>query len=203
MFKTRALLSVAATITAMFAILTPAAHATASACDPALVAPAGSLIGKLWRSNGGPASVYGCPVTKEFGYPDKRGSWQQFRNGRIVWSPNLGNGALLRVYRAANKNIVFRWSGLGRDWDFFNVREVFEPGLGNPTRQVKVARIDPWSGLHWWNAYNYAQAVGDYTDDSVSHGTDTDIIRFSVQGCDRGTFSSDCGPWSISIDMIT
>jgi hypothetical protein len=179
------------------------ASARAGACDPALVAPQGSLIGNLWRSNGGPGSVYGCPITKEYGYADKRGSWQRFQNGKIVWSPNLGDGALIRVYRAANRRVIFRWSGTGRDWDFFNVREVYEPHLGNKERQVQVGRLTPWSGLHRWDLDSYARSFAEeILEDSVSHGSDDDRVHFRVQGCDRGTFSSDCGPWSIPIAMI-
>ncbi|GII05888.1 LGFP repeat-containing protein [Planobispora takensis] len=205
MFVNRALPAVAAAA-ASLAVLAPAAQAASSAsapaslaradaCDPALVAPQGSLIGKLWRSNGGPASVYGCPVTKEFGYPDKRGSWQRFRNGKIVWSPNLGEGTLVRVYQARSSgNLVFRWSGTGRDWDFFNVRWSRN---GGPATQVKVTRIDPWSG-----AYSMAPHVRDGVGTSTNGDSHPKFV-FIVQGCDRGTFSSDCGPWSIPTSITT
>ncbi|MBG0822412.1 hypothetical protein HS048_16845 [Planomonospora sp. ID91781] len=192
----RTLLATAAAAVAGLALLAPATAARAAtaraACDASLVAPAGSLIGDLWRSNGGQNSAYGCPVTKEYGYAGKRGSYQGFRNGKIVWSPNLGGGALVRVYESGNR-IVFRWSGLGRDWDFFNVRWSKDAHLGNRTIQVKVARLTPWSG-----ALSLPKNVAVDYDDTVSHGRATDRWAFTVQGCDRGTFSSDCGPWSIT-----
>jgi hypothetical protein len=187
----RALLGLAATAASLTVAFTgPAAARTA--CDPALVAPQGSLIGDLWRSNGGESSVYGCPVSKEYRYASVRGSYQRFAHGKIVWSPDLGNGTLLRVF-PKGKNIVFKWSGLGRDWDFFNVRWVVDAHLGNSTQQLKVARTTPWSG----SLVLPRNAPREY-DNSVSHGAATDVWRFAVQGCDRGTFSSDCGPWSIT-----
>ncbi|MFB9894160.1 hypothetical protein, partial [Planobispora takensis] len=133
---------------------------------------------------------------------------QRFRNGKIVWSPNLGEGTLIRAYRAASGRIIFRWDTTGRDWDFFNVREVYEPQLGNPERQVKVGRLTPWRGLHRWDGNGYDRYVasvsphGETVEDSSSHGGDEDRIHFRVQGCDRGTFSSDCGPWSIPVDIV-
>ena len=36
----------------------------------------------------------------------------------------------------------------------------------------------------------------------TTKGHEANTSFSTVQGCDRGTFSSDCGPWSISIDMI-
>ncbi|WP_406312618.1 hypothetical protein OHA77_29225 [Streptosporangium sp. NBC_01639] len=201
----RSLLGLAAavaTAAAAFAVPAAAQASTAGrACNASLVAPEGSLIGGLWRSNGGENSVYGCPVTKEFGYPDKRGSWQEFRNGKIVWSPNLGNGTLVRVYESGQK-IVFKWSGLGRDWDFFNVRWSKDADLGNRTVQVRVARQTPWSGILSFHKdlrdVAFKPGEPEMLDDHVSHGRSTDRWSFTVQGCDRGVFSSDCGPWSIT-----
>ncbi|GIH24993.1 hypothetical protein Aph01nite_33030 [Acrocarpospora phusangensis] len=190
MFSPRALLAAAATATAL-ALLVPA-PAQAATCDPALIAPEGSLIGGLWRSNGGETSVYGCPVTREYNYASVKGSYQRFANGKIVWSPNLGGGALLRVF-PKGRNVVFKWSGLGRDWDFFNVRWVVDAHLGNGTQQVKVARTTPWSG-----SFVLPKNAPREYDNTSSHGRTTDVWRFQVQGCDRGTFSSDCGPWSIT-----
>ncbi|XVQ87908.1 hypothetical protein ACQP2K_10930 [Microbispora siamensis] len=177
-----------AVVTALAAGVSPAAAAT---CDPALVAPAGSLVGDLWRSNGGENSVYGCPITKEYGFAGKRGSYQEFRNGKIVWSPNLGGGALVRAYYAQGK-AVFRWSGLGRDWDFFNVRWSMD---GGPATQVKVGRLTPWSG-----AYSIDPYCGNGVC-STTNGHAVNRVVFVVQGCDRGTFSSDCGPWSIATSV--
>ncbi|GIH22268.1 hypothetical protein Aph01nite_05780 [Acrocarpospora phusangensis] len=186
----RALLGLAATVTAAAAIVAApsSAQATTAACDPALIAPNGSLIGGLWRSNGGENSVYRCPVTKEFGYPDKAGSWQRFQNGKIVWSPNLGNGTLIRVFQKDGK-IVLKWSGLGRDWDFFNVRYSQD---GGRAVQVKQARLTPWSGQFSLTPFVH-NGVG-----STTNGHSSSTFAFIVQGCDRGTFSSDCGPWSIA-----
>ncbi|MFI6483573.1 LGFP repeat-containing protein [Nonomuraea sp. NPDC050663] len=185
----RALLGLATALgTAATAIAISALPASASVCDPSLEAPAGSLVGDLWRSNGGERSVYGCPTTKEYGYAGQQGSYQQFRNGKIVWSPNLGGGTLVRAYYA-NGKAVFRWSGLGRDWDFFNVRWSVN---GGKATQVKVGRLTPWSG-----AYSVDPTCQDgVCMTSNGHGG---LVRaaFIVQGCDRGTFSSDCGPWSI------
>jgi hypothetical protein len=184
----RALLGLAATLTAAAILAAPsAAQAATSSCDPALVAPNGSLVGGFWRSNGGENSVFGCPVTKEFGYPDKRGSWQRFQNGKIVWSPNLGDGTLVRVFQKDGK-IVLKWSGLGRDWDFFNVRWSQD---GSPATQVKKGRLTPWSGQFTLTPF-VKDGVG-----STTNGHSTSTFSFIVQGCDRGTFSSDCGPWSI------
>ncbi|MFI6510735.1 LGFP repeat-containing protein [Streptosporangium sp. NPDC050855] len=187
----RSLLGLAVAVAAsatVLAVPTGAQASTAhSACDASLVAPEGSLIGGLWRSNGGQSSVYGCPTSKEFGYPDKRGSWQTFRNGKIVWSPNLGNGTLVRVYEKGNK-IVFKWSGVGRDWDFFNVRWSKDGGRAT---QAKVGRLTPWSGQYVMTPY----CDGDVC--STTNGHEVNRFAFVVQGCDRGTFSSDCGPWSI------
>ncbi|GAA0384751.1 hypothetical protein Acor_47880 [Acrocarpospora corrugata] len=187
---TRALLA-AATLAAGLTLLAPTA-AQATTCDPALIAPNGSLIGGFWRSNNGENSVFGCPVTKEFGYPDKRGSWQRFETGKIVWSPNLGDGTLVRAFEKG-PNMVFKWSGLGRDWDFFNVRWSKDAQLGNRTYQVKVGRLTPWSGQ-----FTITKNPAVDFESTVSHGRTTDTWRFVVQGCDRGTFSSDCGPWSIT-----
>ncbi|MFE0154186.1 LGFP repeat-containing protein [Nonomuraea sp. NPDC059007] len=74
-------------------------EASIAACNSALVAPPGSLVGDYWRSKGGERSIYGCPTTRETGFPDKRGSIQRFKNGQIAWSPNMGGGNLLRVYQ--------------------------------------------------------------------------------------------------------
>ncbi|MEU5866561.1 hypothetical protein ABZ815_35675 [Nonomuraea sp. NPDC047529] len=177
----------AAVLTAAFSLTTSPAAAAVSACDPSLVAPAGSLIGGLWRSNGGEQSVYGCPTTKEFGYPDKKGSWQRFTNGKIVWSPNLGNGTLVRVYQKG-QNLVFKWSGLGRDWDYFNVR--WSKNGGRAT-QVQTGRLTAWSGQYLIAPYVQG-GVG-----TTTNGHEVDKFAFIVQGCDRTTFGSDCGPWSI------
>lgn len=189
----RALLAATAATVAGLAVLTPApAHAATSgtACDPALVAPATSLIGQYWRSIGGERSAYGCPVTKEYRYANKPGSYQTFQRGKIVWSPNIGPKALVRVYESG-KNIVFRWNDTGRDWDFFQVRWAKDPQLRNKTRQVRVARINPWSGV-----FTLPKNVAVEYAHSVSHGRSKTSWQFSVQGCDRGTFGSDCGPWS-------
>ncbi|GAA0384741.1 hypothetical protein Acor_47870 [Acrocarpospora corrugata] len=183
----RALLGLAATVATAAAILATPSAAQATTCDPALVAPNGSLVGGFWRSNGGETSVFGCPTTKEFGYPDKRGSWQRFRNGKIVWSPNLGDGTLVRVFQK-NGDIVLKWSGLGRDWDFFNVRWSQD---GSPATQVKKARLTPWSGQFTMTPF-VKDGVG-----TTTNGHSNSTFAFIVQGCDRGTFSSDCGPWSI------
>ena len=72
-------LGTAATAIALTAAPANAAGTAQAACDPALVTPAGSLIGALWRSSGGERSVYGCQVTKEYGYAGKRGSYQAAR----------------------------------------------------------------------------------------------------------------------------
>lgn len=182
----------AAVVTAAAAFAPPAAAQISTArsvCDASLVAPEGSLIGGLWRSNGGENSVYGCPVTKEFGYPDKKGSWQRFRNGKIGWSPNLGGGTLVRVYQKGD-NIVFKWSGLGRDWDFFNVRWSKDGGTAT---QVQVGRLTPWSGQYLMAPY-VQDGIG-----ATTNGHEVSKFVFTVQGCDRGGLfgSSDCGPWSI------
>ncbi|WP_327049241.1 hypothetical protein OG320_16010 [Microbispora sp. NBC_01189] len=177
-------------VTIPVTVTATSAFAATSGCDSSLVAPAGSLIGNLWRSNGGESSVYGCPVSKEYGYPDKRGSWQEFRNGKIVWSPNLGNGTLVRAYRSGHK-VVFRWSGLGRDWDYFNVRWSKD---GGKATQVKVGRIDPWSGSYSITPYCDGEVC------STTAGHEVNKFAFIVQGCDRsGLFQagSECGPWSI------
>ncbi|MFC4113135.1 LGFP repeat-containing protein [Nonomuraea zeae] len=185
---TRSLTGLAAAVaTAAVCLAVPSAASAASACDPALVAPAGSLIGGLWRSNGGETSVYGCPATKEFGYPDKRGSWQRFANGKIVWSPNLGDGTLVRAYRKG-QNVVFKWSGLGRDWDYFNVRWSKDGGRAT---QVQVGRLTPWSGQYVMAPY-VKDGVG-----TTTNGHEVNTFAYIVQGCDRTTFGSDCGPWSI------
>ncbi|MFI7416219.1 LGFP repeat-containing protein [Nonomuraea sp. NPDC049684] len=178
----------AALLAAAFCLTTPApAAAAGSACDPSLVAPSGSLIGGLWRSNGGERSVYGCPTTKEYGYPDKKGSWQRFTNGKIVWSPNLGDGTLVRVYQKG-QNLVFKWSGLGRDWDFFNVRWSKDGGRAT---QVRTGRLTAWSGQYVMAPY-VRDGVG-----TTTNGHEVNTFAFVVQGCDRATFGSDCGPWSI------
>ncbi|TMR23733.1 hypothetical protein ETD86_06995 [Nonomuraea turkmeniaca] len=195
MVKIRFLLA-AATATAGLAILAPATAqaSTTSACNPALVAPQGSLIGNFWRSKGGQKSVYGCPTTKEFGFSDKKGSWQRFRNGKIVWSPNLGNGTLVRAYFTRDR-VFLAWSGLGRDWDYFNVLWD-KNGTGN--RQVRVARQTPWSGAFSLpvDVYDPGPEGEEYASCSA-HGGCTTTFSFSVEGCDRGTFKSDCSPWSI------
>ncbi|GIH24992.1 hypothetical protein Aph01nite_33020 [Acrocarpospora phusangensis] len=180
------LAATAATFTAAFSVALTG-PAAAAACDPALVAPQGSLIGGMWRSNGGENSVYGCPATKEFGYADKAGSWQRFANGKIVWSPGLGNGTLVRVFAKGN-TIVFKWSGLGRDWDFFNVRWSKD---GGSATQVRVGRLTPWSGQYLMSPY-VKDGIG-----TTTNGHEINKFAFIVQGCDRGTFGSDCGPWSI------
>ncbi|MDP4505948.1 LGFP repeat-containing protein [Nonomuraea turcica] len=177
----------AAVATAAVCLAAPQAASASSACDPSLVAPQGSLIGGLWRSNGGETSVFGCPATKEFGYADKKGSWQRFRNGKIVWSPNLGGGTLVRVFQKG-QNIVFKWSGLGRDWDYFNVR--WSKDGGNAT-QVQVGRLTPWSGQYLMAPYVQG-GVG-----TTTNGHEVNKFAFIVQGCDKTTFGSDCGPWSI------
>ncbi|MFE3448866.1 LGFP repeat-containing protein [Nonomuraea sp. NPDC059194] len=198
---TRALLGAAA-VTAAVALLAPATAqasttqasttAATSSCNPALIAPHGSLIGGLWRDNNGENSVYGCPVTREFGFENTKGSWQRFENGKIVWSPNVGGGALLRVFKK-NGKMFFKWDGMGRDWDFFNVRWSKDAELGNRTTQVKVKRLTPWSGQ-----FSITTNPAVDFESTSSHGRSTDTWRFVVQGCDRGTFSSDCGPWSIT-----
>ncbi|MEU9886931.1 hypothetical protein [Sphaerisporangium sp. NPDC051011] len=192
----RSLLGLAAVVVTTAAVAVPAAAQASAAgapCNAALVAPRGSLIGDYWRSIGGQTSVYGCPTTKEFGYPDKRGSWQRFQNGKIVWSPALGNGTLVRVYQKGN-DIVFKWSGLGRDWDFFNVRWSKDGGAAT---QVKTGRLTPWSGQYIMSPYCGGGTC------STTNGHEVNRFAFIVQGCDRGTFGSDCGPWSIptSVDV--
>ncbi len=58
----RALLGIAAALgTVAATVVVSTSTANAAACDPSRVAPSGSLIGDLWRSNGGERSVYGCP----------------------------------------------------------------------------------------------------------------------------------------------
>jgi hypothetical protein len=182
-------LGTAAAAIALTAAPASAAGARGAACDPKLVAPQGSLIGAHWRSLGGERSVHGCPVTKEYGFAGKRGSYQEYRNGRIVWSPNLGEGALLRAYQSGNR-AVFRWSGLGRDWDYFNVRYSRN---GGPATQVEVRRLTPWSGIF---SLNTCPGLC-----STTSGHATDRYAFVVQGCDRGLFGSDCGPWSITTSV--
>jgi hypothetical protein len=177
----------AAVATAAVCLAAPQAASASSACDASLVAPQGSLIGDLWRSNGGETSVFGCPTTKEFGYPDKKGSWQRFRNGKIVWSPNLGGGTLVRVFQKG-QNIVFKWSGLGRDWDYFNVRWSKD---GGKATQVQVGRLTPWSGQYLMSPY-VKDGIG-----TTTNGHEVNKFAFIVQGCDKTTFGSDCGPWSI------
>ncbi|MEU4547684.1 LGFP repeat-containing protein [Nonomuraea dietziae] len=160
------------------------AIASTSACDLGLVAPRGSLVGDYWRSRGGQNSVYGCPVNTETGFADRRGSRQQFQNGQIAWSPNMGEGNLLRIY-AKNGKINLRWGTTSRDWDFFHVRWVIE---ADPKRQAqrRVKRETAWSGSYGFNPYP-----------GVSHGGHLkEVFTFWFQGCDRGTFSSDCGAWS-------
>ncbi|WP_182909268.1 LGFP repeat-containing protein [Microbispora sp. H13382] len=193
---TRALLGLATALgTVATTVAVSTSTANAATCDPSLVAPAGSLIGDLWRSNGGETSVYGCPVTKEYGYADKRGSYQEFRNGKIVWSPGLGNGALVRAYYAGGK-AVFRWSGLGRDWDFFQVR--WSTTAGGQTTQVKVGRLTPWSGVYSVHPTCYWSKEDGENICVTTNGHGGYVkASFIVQGCDRGTFGSDCGPWSI------
>ncbi|WP_326642695.1 hypothetical protein OIE67_20590 [Nonomuraea fuscirosea] len=185
----RSLTALAAVVaTAAVCLAGPQAASASSACDSSLVAPAGSLIGGLWRSNGGERSVFGCPTTKEFGYPDKKGSWQRFRNGKIVWSPNLGNGTLVRAYFTRDR-VSFAWSGLGRDWDYKN---------GNGNRQVRVIRQTPWSGGFSLPVDVHAPSSnGEEAMTCSAHGGCRTTFSFSVEGCDRGTFSSDCSPWSI------
>ncbi|MEV4222811.1 hypothetical protein [Nonomuraea sp. NPDC049725] len=164
----------------------PSAHGDMAACDPALVAGAGSLVGDYWRSKGEETSVYGCPVTQETGFPDKRGSVQRFRNGQIAWSPNMGEQNLLRVYRKSGK-INLRWGPTSRDWDFFHVRWNID-AQPDPARDVqrRVARETPWTGSYAFNPHP-----------GVSHqGDKYEVYNFSFQGCDRGTFGSTCGPWS-------
>ncbi|TQM77609.1 LGFP repeat-containing protein [Thermopolyspora flexuosa] len=193
---TTALGTAAATI-ALTATSANAATSTAStACNPALVAPTGSLIGRLWRNSGGEKSVYGCPTGKEIGLVSPRGSYQNFQYGKIVWSPNIGPYALVRAYHTRGK-VVFRWSDTGRDWDFFNVRFSWN---GRPFKQVKVARETPWSGAFSLDAHCDLERCH-----RVSHGRQTSTYAFHVQGCDRGTFKSDCGPWSnrVTISVTT
>lgn len=173
------------------ALLVPApAHASATACNPALVAPAGSLIGRYWRSIGGERSAYGRPVTKEYRPAGRPGSYRTFRRGGIVWSPDIGPKALVRVYESG-KHIVFRWNDTGRDWDFFQVRWSKDAEPGDKTYQVRVARIVPWSG----GCKLPENVVVDYAGSSGHGRTPTDW-RFRVQGCDHGFFGSDRGPWS-------
>ncbi|MEU8382632.1 hypothetical protein [Streptosporangium sp. NPDC048865] len=195
-----ALLAAAVTAGTLAGPAQPAAAATQAStakgtCDASLVAGPGSLVGGLWRSNGGENSVYGCPVTKESGYPDKKGSWQRFRNGQIGWSPNLGNGTLVRVYSKGD-DIVFKWSGLSRDWDFFNVR--WSKNGGKAT-QVKVGRLSPWSGQYLMSPSNCGKGGGEEVC-PTTNGHLIDRFAFTVQGCDKtGVFQrgTDCGPWSI------
>lgn len=161
-------------------------RALTAVCNPALVAPSGSLVGGYWRSKGGEGSIYGCPTTRETGFPNKRGSIQRFKNGQIAWSPNMGGGNLLRVYQK-NGKINLRWGPTSRDWDFFHVRWNINANP-NPAHEVqrRVARETAWTGSYSFNPYP-----------NVSHQGDRyDVFNFSFQGCDRGLFSSDCGPWS-------
>ncbi|MFG1709680.1 LGFP repeat-containing protein [Nonomuraea sp. M3C6] len=177
--------SLIAVITGLASIAISPAAAAARGCDRSLEAPAGSLIGRFWRSSGGPHSVYGCPTTKEYGYADKPGSWQRFANGTIGWSPDLGGGALVRVF--SDGDLVLKWSGLARDWDFFNVRWSRD---GGRTTQVKVRRSTPWSGQFVLAPF-VSGGVG-----TTTGGEEQVPFAFIVQGCGRTTFGSECGPWS-------
>ncbi|MFI6922287.1 hypothetical protein ACIBIZ_20275 [Nonomuraea spiralis] len=99
----------------------------------------------------------------------------------------IGDGTLVRVYQQG-QNIVFKWSGLGRDWDWFNVR--WSKDAGKAT-QVRKARLTPWSGQYVMAPYVQG-GVG-----STTNGHEVNKFAFIVQGCDRAAFGSDCGPWSI------
>lgn len=175
-------------LAAAAAFLAAPSPAQATACDPALISGPGSLIGDFWRSNNAGNSVFGCPIKRETRYANRPGAYQSFQNGQITWSPELGNGTLVRVFQK-NGKVVLKWSGLGRDWDFFQVRYTRD---GGPATQVKLGRITPWSGEFKLNPY-VSGGVG-----TTTNGDSTTLYRLTVQGCDRGTFSSDCGPWSIA-----
>jgi hypothetical protein len=190
MSTTRTLLATALLATAALTLIPTAAQAR-TACDPNLEAPKGSLIGDYWRSKNGPTSAYGCPTTPEYGYPDKRGSWQLFKAGKIVWSPNFGPGALLKVWRKTGA-AHFAWHGAGNDWDYFNI--MWKPA-GRNWAQGEVKRTDPWTG-------STSLDRSYFVPDNDENGTIR--INFKVQGCDRGefpTYRANCGPWSYPIAL--
>ncbi|MFD1935016.1 MULTISPECIES: LGFP repeat-containing protein [Nonomuraea] len=191
----RSFLALAAAAMAAGAVLAApgaAQAATARACDVHLVAPHGSLIGGLWRSSGAANSVYGCPATQEFGFPETLGSWQRFENGKIVWSPNVGDTALLRVFEKDGK-MFFEWDDMGREWDFFNVRWSLDAELGNKSTDVRVKRVTGRSGR-----FSVTTGPAEDLGGASSRGRPAETWRFAVQGCDAGAQGSECGPWSIA-----
>ncbi|MGI5292196.1 LGFP repeat-containing protein [Nonomuraea polychroma] len=185
----RALL--AAAVTAAALVTTPAvaqAQTSAMACNPSLIPEPNSLIRRFWESKGGEDSAYGCPTSKEYGYPDKRGSWQVFEYGKVVWSPNFGEKAVIRLYRQ-DWGITFAWQGASRDWQRYNVMWKTSGGAWQQKSDIprRYMRINK----------GYFQSDGDDNQSTRVH--------FKVQGCNSvGVFSgSECGVWSypIAIDF--
>lgn len=193
----RSLLGLSAVIaTAVTAFAAPAAaHASTirSGCNPAFQ-PFG-LIGEFWRTMLAESGVFGCPIQAERAIGN--GAKQQFRGGTIVWSPRSGPSAMMSVRRlpAPDRRLVLTWERMGQDWDFFQVRININPQDGNRTRQLKVARQTPWQG-------GMTIKPGDFMDfgsTTSGHSRQFNKITFAVQGCDRGTFGTDCGPWSENV----
>ncbi|GII96060.1 LGFP repeat-containing protein [Sinosporangium siamense] len=201
LFK-RALQGLAAATAVVALLAAPAATGAATrgiACDPALIAPTGSLIGNMWRANGGGSGVFGCPTTREFGIPGVRGSWQEFRNGKIVWSPNQGPNLLLSMHRR-DRQVVFRWSTTAPfNYDFFLVRWSRAWGFPvSPDQQVKVTGGSRTGGRLTVDFPRGEPGVGRSSSDGKTAG-----FAFKVEGCD-GTFfgRSSCRQgWSLPISM--
>ncbi|GAA4040611.1 LGFP repeat-containing protein [Nonomuraea soli] len=179
----RALLAAAVAAAALITV-TPAAQARTSACDPGLIPEPNSLIRRLWEYKGGENSAYRCPVTKEYGYADKRGSWQVFQYGKIVWSPNVSERMLLRVYRQ-DFGISFAWESLKTER--YNVMWKTQNG----------------SWQQWGDIRNLYMRINKSFFLPDGDESRTARVHFKVQGCNSGGFlaSSKCTAWSYPIAL--
>ncbi|MBO3744748.1 hypothetical protein J5X84_01620 [Streptosporangiaceae bacterium NEAU-GS5] len=173
----------AAALAATLAPLAAAGPAQARACPPAFQ-PYG-LIGGKWAQVGGVATL-GCPVMAEYDvYRSSQwaGRRQSFNRGQVAWSPGQGSTMTVAAWKGGHY-VYFSWGPTSPfSYDKFLVRAY----LAN----------DP----NMWAQATFNGGTGGQIRWGISGPALENKMRFIVEGCDNGTFSSTCRQgWTIPVD---
>ncbi|MEO3860547.1 hypothetical protein [Acrocarpospora sp. B8E8] len=155
------------------------AKADASPCNPALQ-PYG-LIGDKWAQLGG-VNTLGCALTAEYDvYRNSQwaGRRQSFTHGQVAWSPGQGSKMTLAAWKGG-PYVYFNW---GPTNPFSYERFLVRMHLVNEPAKWAQATFKGGTGSQIrWGALDGKQ-------------------RFIVEGCDSGTFSTNCRQgWTIPVD---
>lgn len=138
------------------------------------------VINARWQKLGGAAGPLGCPISDEMDTPPGtsahyKGRFVQYQNGQIVFSPSTGPQSLqiVIVYNNPTQHII-----------------LFEWGPTTPFNYDKF--IVRWN-IDGQNAGQ--QDIGGSRTDGTFKIQNADFRRrysIIVEGCDNGTFGSDC-----------